>query len=367
MGRKKEGYSGPQGLIRIPESQNWYIKWHGLYKTTGTPDLEKARLIFLEVQRMVLTEELRAREILGKSIPFSKLIQRYLKEISPSKRSCRADKTNANHPLKFFGERRIDTFTTQDIYRYQDWRKSRPGRLDKNGNPRNPVSGSTINREISLISDTFRKAIRWGYIEINPCLGIERFSEAPRERYLTDEELDKIKKIALQKNESAHLADLIDALYYTGQRCGRIFQLKWSQINLQERSISFPQTSKNKKVPDMIWITGPLLTILHRLKSQRPLAKVVGQYVFQKLDGTPYQSVKTTWKRCCQNAGVKDARIHDIRHKAITDMLNAGIPVAKVKTAVGHSSTSTTDGYTHLRVEATQEALESLISKKKKT
>lgn len=358
MGRKKKGYKAPEGLIQQAGSPNWYIKWRHIYKSTKTPDLEKARLIFVEVQKMVLTEELRAKEILGKSIPFCQLIEKYLKEITPSKRSARADKTNSIYPLKYFSEKRIDDITTQEIYRYQDWRKSFKGRYGK------PVSGSTINREISLISDAFRKAIRWGYVETNPCIGIERFSESSRERYITDKELDDIKNVALQKDDSEHLADIIDALYYTGQRSGRILSLKWTQIDLKERSVTFQQTSKNKRVPDVIWISDPLLAILYRLKGKRTLAKVVGSYVFQKLDGTPYKSVKTTWKRCCVEAGVRDIRINDIRHKAITDMLNAGAPISKVKTAVGHSHTSTTDGYTHLQVEATKEALESLLRKR---
>lgn len=348
VGRKKQGYSGPQGLIKKPGSENWYIRWRKIQKSTGTPDLERARLIFLEVQRMILSEEVKAREILGHSVPFSKLVARYLKEISPEKRSARADWTNSRHPLQFFSDARIDTITIQNIYKYMDWRKS-------------SVSGSTINREISLISDAFRKAIRWGLVDKNPCIGIERFQETSRERYITDEEFETIRKIALLREESAHLADIIDTLYYTGQRCGRIFDLKWSQVNLQERSITFAQTSKNKRVPDLIWISDPLLGLLHRIRIKRTLSKVVGAYVFAKSNGMPYHSVRTTWKRCCEATGVKNARIHDIRHKSITDMLNAGVPVAKVKTAVGHSNTSTTDSYSHLSLVATREALESLV------
>lgn len=209
MGRKRKRYSAPQGLIRQPWSGNWYIKWQHIYRSTGTSDLEKTRLIFLEVQKMVLTEKLRAKEILGKSIPFSKLIERYLKEISPLKRSARADKTNSLCPIKFFREKKIDTITAQDIYCYQDLRKSSKNKYGKT------VSGSTINREISLISDVYRKAIRWGYIQANPCIGIERFSESTRERYITDKEFSDIKNVSLQRDESAHLADSMDTLYYT--------------------------------------------------------------------------------------------------------------------------------------------------------
>lgn len=118
MGRKKKGYKAPEELVRQANSPNWYIKWKHLYKSTGTPDIEEARLIFIEVQKMVLTEELRAKEILGKSIPFSQMIQRYLKEISPQKRSWKSDHVNSKYPVKYFGEKKIDTITPQDIYKY---------------------------------------------------------------------------------------------------------------------------------------------------------------------------------------------------------------------------------------------------------
>ena len=163
MGRKKKNYKASEGLIRQAGSPNWYIKWKHLYRSTGTPDLEKPRLIFIEVQKMILTEELRAKEILGKSTPFSQLIQRYLKEISPEKRSWKSDHVNSKYPVKIIGEKRIDTITPQDIYKYQDWRKGQISERRKR-----LVSGATINRELSLFSDAFTKAIRWGYIPSNP-------------------------------------------------------------------------------------------------------------------------------------------------------------------------------------------------------
>ena len=371
MGRKKKGYAAPQGLILHPGSSNWYIKWKGIHKTTGTADLEKARLIFIEVQRMVFSEEKQAREIIGHAILFSKMIERYLKEITPTKRSARADHTNSIQPLRFFKDRlrdpHIDTITIQDIYKFMDWRKGQ--RVEGKGqrareegeNIKKEISGATINREISLISDAFRKAIRWGEIQANPCIGIERFSEISRERYITDLELRAIRDAAEAREESRHLADIVSCLYHTGQRSGRILNLKWKQVDLKERSITFENAAQNKRVPEKIWIVGPLLAILHRIRAGRGLCKVSGPYVFQKADGKPYRSLKTSWARCCKVAGVEDARIHDVRHKSITDMLNAGVAVAKVKTAVGHSQTSTTDGYTHLQINATREALESLV------
>lgn len=358
MGRKKK-YKAPQGLIRKPGSPYWWLNVKvgnkQVYSSTKYTDLDQARLVLVEVQRMLLTEELRAREILGKSVPFSQLIERYLREISPSKKSRGSDDVNSKNPIKFFGEKRVDVITIQDIYQYQDWRKSQISERRKR-----PVSGATINREVSLISDAFRKAIRWGYISSNPCKEIERFSESKRHRYISDKEFNGIKRIALDRKESKHLAGIMDCLYLTAQRLGRILDLRWSQIDLKQRTITLEQTSKNKKVPTVIWINQSLLALFGMLRNERSFFKVVGPFVFQKSDGSRYGSIKRTWNSCCMKAEVIDARIHDIRHKAITDMINRGWTTAQVGKVAGHSNTSTTDGYTHLMLEATKGPLESL-------
>ena len=136
--------------------------------------------------------------------------------------------------------------------------------------------------------------------------------------------------------------------------------MKWSQVDLKERKIILGESNSTKGVPAEIWINQPLCEILSRLKAKRGLQKVVGPNVFQKPNGKPYQSLKTTWKTCCEKAKVTAVRIHDIRHKAITDMGKKGYSLQEIAKVAGHSQISTTMRYTHLRAEDTREALESL-------
>jgi integrase len=131
-------------------------------------------------------------------------------------------------------------------------------------------------------------------------------------------------------------------------------------VDLDGRRITIRDSTSTKRVPDEIWINQPLFEILSRLKAKRGLQKVVGPYVFQKINGKPYGTIKTTWKTCCRKAGVVDAHIHDIRHKAITDMGKRGYTIQQIAKIAGHSQISTTMRYTHLRAEDTREALESL-------
>lgn len=356
--RRKKAYRAPEGLVKQRKSKNWYIKTRGggrlIYKSTRTSDLRQAELILAKVKVKLLSVDSQVREVIGKSNPFKELMEKYLFEVSPSKRSQEADITNAKPLMTYFGDRKIDLITTQDVYKYQDWRKSQWTRRGK------PVSGTTINREIALLRHAFKKAIRWGYLDQNPAQGIEGFSETKRDRYITDQEFEALKKAARSHEKSRHLADITDVLYYTAQRSGRILRLKWKQINLKERIITFEQVSKTKRVPHVIWINDPLLALFSKLKLKRGASKIVSPLVFCKDDGSPYGSIKTAWNTACRKAGVNDARVHDIRHKAITDMVRAGFSLEFVGKAAGHSTPSTTHRYAHLSVESTKAALESL-------
>jgi integrase len=364
MGRKK-AYSAPEGLIRQKGSTKWYIKTriNGklIYKSTKTSDIQKAELILAKVKVAVLSLDSRVKEIIGHSIPFPALIKRYLDEVSTKKRSLESDKFRAPHLIGFFNDRRIDTITAQDVYQYQDWRKSQYIKPKKEGSePTKLISESTVNREVSLLRHAMRKAVRWGYIDRNPCEKIEGFTENKLERYISDDELNRIKEHARSHEESQHLADIVEVLYHTAQRRDRILTLKWTQIDLKERTITFEQTSRTKRVPFVIWINDPLHRLLSRLKGQRAMSKIIGPYVFQKVDGTRYKSINRAWKTACKRAGVSDAHVHDLRHKSITDMVRGGFSLEFVGRVAGHSTPSTTKRYTHLGVNETREPLESL-------
>jgi len=352
---RKKGYKAPEGLVKQRKSRNWYIKARIggklIYKSTRTPDLRQAELILAKVKVALLSLDSQVREVIGKSIPFAQLMTRYLKEVSVDKRSFESDMIRSKPLLECFKDQRIDTITTQDIYRYQDWRRNSTARTGK------PISGATVNREIALLRHALRKAIRWGYLDQNPAVGIEGFSESKRERYITDEEFEAIKAVAKSHDFSRHLADIMNVLYHTAQRSGRILSLKWKQVNLKERTITFEQVSKIKRVPHVIWINDPLFVLLSRMRRVR--GSLV-PWIFHKKDGTPYKSTNKAWNTACKKAGVKNARIHDIRHKAITDMVRAGFSLEFVGKVAGHSTPSTTHRYAHLSVDATKEALDSL-------
>jgi len=359
MGRRKQGYKAPEGLVRIKKSNCWYIKRTVLgkevYKSTGTDDLIEAE----EIYHLVMTELLKeaktyaVNRILGRSVPFRFVVERYLQEMSPSKcRHGRNDKNSSKPLISFFGDSKIDGITKQDVYKYMDWRKNTVSeKTDR------VVSGLTVNRERSFLSKMFKAAIRWGYVDESPVMGIEGFSENKRERYITDDEFEAVLKNLQEDHKEVFLA-----LYHTAQRPGRIYDLQWTQINLEERAITFENTSHNKRVPNILWINDALYEVLTRRKRNR---RTLSPYVFYKPSLKPYSEFDALkiWNKACEGAKVEDATPRDLRHKAITDMKKAGHGDAAVGHVVAHSDPRTTKRYTHFSVEETRQPLEALAIK----
>lgn len=360
MGRKKRGYKAPEGLVKIPRSKYWYIKrtvfGKNIFCSTGTDDIVQAQQIYHLVMTDILKDfnQNQANKILGKSVPFSLVADRYLKEISPSKsKNGRNDIISSKPVLKHFGDMKIDTITPQDVYKYMDARKNTISeRTEKK------LSGSTVNREKSFLSEVFTKAVRWGYAETNPLRDIEGFSENKRERYLSDEELSGI----LNNMREEH-RDIFLSIYHTAQRNGRIYNLQWAQINLEERLITFKNTSRNKRVPDVLWINDSLYEILLKRKKNR---RVLSPYVFYNKNMRPYNdsNIRKAWHDACDTAQVKGARPYDLRHKAITDMKKAGHGDPFVGKVAGHSDPRTTQRYTHFSAEDTMAPLSALAAKR---
>ena len=81
------------------------------------------------------------------------------------------------------------------------------------------------NRELAMLSHMFRKAIRWGVAEKNPCLGIERHPEKPRDRLIEDWEYLAFKSIV-----KPWMAAYMDLKLLTGLRQGDIISLRMDQI-----------------------------------------------------------------------------------------------------------------------------------------
>lgn len=152
----------------------------------------------------------------------SELLRRYEREVIPTKApATRRDQRRQLTRLKaVFGHMPPTDLKPAHVAQY----------LDRRG-------GVKANREVALLSHIYRKAIRWGLADTNPCTGVERNKEAPRTRYVDDAEF-----WTRWQQMSEPLQLCMELLYLTGQRLGDVLAIRESQISQEGIAVAQGKT-----------------------------------------------------------------------------------------------------------------------------
>jgi integrase len=70
----------------------------------------------------------------------------------------------------------------------------------------------------------------------------------------------------------------------------------------------------------------------------------------------PYRCITNAWSTARRRAGMKDLRIHDLRHSFASFLINNGRSLYEVQRILGHSSARMTERYAHLAHDTLLEA-----------
>jgi len=202
-----------------------------------------------------------------------------------------------------FGQMPPASIKAQHIYEY----------LDRRGRSA-PVAA---NREVALLSAVCQAAVRWGYLEANPCRQVRKPGEKPRTRYVTDSEYDAVLALA-----SPNLQVAMDLAVLTGQRQGDIRRLSMADIG--KDGLRFC-TRKSDKTVIVEWSTD-LRQVVQRARSlrKRRVAKFGIQTLLVTKNGTPYteSGFQSAWQRLMMKAektGLARFTFHDLRAKSASD------------------------------------------------
>ena len=129
-------------------------------------------------------------------------------------------------------------------------------------------------------------------------------------------------------------------------------------------TISFEQSTRNKRVPDTIPIPPELLRTLLDLWEERKQRAVISPWVFCHHDGTQIKSIRKAWANACKKAGVQDADLRDLRAKRVTDLQRQGVQQKVVMQLTGHSTVSIHERYNRPGIEDLRQALDKKVGEK---
>ncbi len=263
--------------------------------------------------------------LFGSGETVAEAIDRYLVEVVPSKAQRTQDeyRRQAQRLREVFAEYRLDQVRPVDIYRYLD---AHPHKV-------------AANREVALLSSVYSHAMRWGWCDQNPCTGVRKHSEKPRERYIEDWELNRLREVA-----SPQFQCIIDLAYLTAMRKGDILKVKLSDIREDGLHVQQGKTGKRQ----VFEMTPALAALLGRIRRLR--RRVGSLSLFCTRQGQPYtvSGFNSIWRRLVQRSGLENVHFHDIRAKSLTDAKRYG-GLDYAQALGGHEKRDTTEGYVKAR------------------
>jgi integrase len=200
------------------------------------------------------------------------------------------------------------------------------------------------NRVIALLSRMFSMAIRWHWRTDNPCRGIERNQEHKRRRYLSGDELKRLGK-ELDKYSDQQSANIIRLLLLTGARRGEVLSARWADFDAKFTTWTKPSAATKQKLEHVAPLSSAAQRLLLDIRQQTPAA---AEWVFPGSNGAHRKDVKDAWSLLCTAAGIKAARVHDLRHTYASVLASAGLSLPVIGALLGHTTATTTHRYAHL-------------------
>lgn len=216
------------------------------------------------------------------------------------------------------------------------------------------------NRVRALLSKMFAKAIEWGLRADNPVQGVEKFPEEPRDRWLRDDELQRLFH-ALDRYPGNPAADVVRLLLLTGARRSEVLRLSWDQLDFERGVWRKPAHTTKQKRTQHLPLSGEAINLLRRLQQE---ANSGQGFVFPgKVNGRPLTDIKKFWQRVLVEAEIRQARLHDLRHTHASHLVSSGLSLPVVGRMLGHTQAQTTQRYAHLADDPMRSAADSIASK----
>ena len=258
----------------------------------------------------------------------------------------------SKHFLPVFNNSDIKNISVADLEKYQLIRKLEVLSMPKNtGKREQDISFRLVNIEIATLYNLFSFCIKKGYFDKNPCAGIKKLNELSRLKTLSDSDIEKL----ISGSTNKLTKDLITFLIYTGCRKGEALNLKWDDVDLQNDVIAIKGTKT--KYDRYIPISKPLKELLRAIEKNQSL------YVFNN-NGAKLGNFRRSFMTACKNAGLKDLRIHDLRHVFASKMVMNGTSLYITGELLGHRTTQMTKRYSHLVPDTLKKAVDDVWGEK---
>ncbi|MDP7079158.1 MAG: tyrosine-type recombinase/integrase [Candidatus Undinarchaeales archaeon] len=232
-----------------------------------------------------------------------------------------------NEELLKFTDKQAEDVDNEDVRRYLT-------HLVEN----RKVSASTLNQAVN--------AIRFLYVKLlGRKLGFDDLRPRKERRLPVVMNRAEVARLLSSISNPKHVAALT-LTYSSGLRIGEVVHLKVDDIDVK-RALVHIRGGKGRKDRYTLLSQVAISALEKYLEETRPR-----RYLFPGGNGKPHlhvRSVQHVFERAKRRAGItKDVTVHSLRHSFATHLLEDGVGLRHIQELLGHSSSKTTEIYTHV-------------------
>ena len=277
-------------------------------------------------------------------ITFESLYMKYKAFITPRIRASTAQSRFYmldHHVLPFFRERIVSDIAPADIAAWQT------DILSKG------LSSSYVHSANTYLKAIFTYAVDYLGLQKNPCTRLIGSTKGKKINFWTPEEYARFAD-AVSDNPEYFM--IFEILYYTGMRVGELLALTLNDIDFKnnqirinktfyrltgEDSINPPKTETSNRIIDIPeFLTDEIRDYVSKLYKPDPEARLFHKQL---------QYIRAVLRDRTKKAGLKEIRVHDLRHSHASTLIHLGANPVLVAERLGHESPSITmNTYAHL-------------------
>jgi len=242
--------------------------------------------------------------------------------------------------LPKLGKRKVAEITRRDIEALHITYVDRPYRA---------------NRVLALLSKMFNLAIEWGWRPDNPARGVKRFQEEKRDRWLNDQELERLWRV-LENHPNRRAANAIQLQMLTGARLGEVLNARREAFDLERGVWTKPSHQTKQRKTEYVPLSPQALDLVTPILGEHDPDE---PWLFPgNVPGQPLKDIKKFWSGVMRQAGLEGYRRHDNRHTYASHLVSGGLSLEIVGRLLGHTSPETTQRYAHLADDPLRRATE---------
>lgn len=219
----------------------------------------------------------------------------------------------------------------------------------------------------STLSSIFNFAVKFYKLKENPCHKAGSIGRVKTKMNIWT--LEEFKKVINEcKEERFDIYTILNVLFFTGMRIGELKALTYEDIDFENKSIKINKTlvkingkdistsPKTESSNREILIDDNLIKILKLYCNK--LYKVSNTSRLFLLNET---NIRKMMKKFAKKAGVKEIRVHDLRHSHASLLIYLGVNPLAISKRLGHDNLETTlKVYAHLYQDSAKKIIELL-------